>query len=216
MIEIIPAILEQSPDMVADKLKKAVEFAKTVQIDITDGQFVPSTSVSCQDIASIAEQSPLSIEWHLMVKDPARQLNALKKFSKPKNIVIVHYESQPDVQGLFDQIKGFGLLPALAINPETAVNLVAPYAAQVEFVVILGVHPGFQGRAMKLATIDRISQLRQLAPEGAIEVDGGVKQVNIDLVAQASANRIVVGSALWKSVDPKIEFVKLTNLANKV
>lgn len=43
-MEIVPAILEKNFSHIKEKIEKVCDIAKTVQIDVCDGLFVPSTT----------------------------------------------------------------------------------------------------------------------------------------------------------------------------
>ena len=63
----------------------------------------------------------------------------------------------------------------LAINPGTPVEHVAELAAQLDYVNVLAVNPGFAGQSFIATTPGRIARLRALLPEPVvIEVDGGI------------------------------------------
>ena len=85
----------------------------------------------------------------------------------------------------------------LAFNPETSVSQVVPYAEQVDQFTVLSVHPGMQGSNFLPQSLERVTELRALCPNSVIEVDGGISLENAKAVADAGADYLVVGSALW-------------------
>jgi ribulose-phosphate 3-epimerase len=64
----------------------------------------------------------------------------------------------------------------------------------------MSVNPGFGGQAFIPSAIEKISRLRALAGGRPIdiEVDGGITPENAAQVAQAGANVLVAGSAVFK------------------
>ncbi len=72
-------------------------------------------------------------------------------------------------------------------------------------VLLMTVNPGFWGQRFINHMIPKIKRLRQRLDEAhlsrEIEVDGGVTLENIRMIAQAGADVIVSGSAIFKSSD---------------
>jgi ribulose-phosphate 3-epimerase len=70
---------------------------------------------------------------------------------------------------------------------------------------MMSVFPGFAGQAFIPEVLPKIAALRSLIDERKlallIEVDGGIKTDNIDLVVRAGAEVIVSGSGIFKSPD---------------
>ena len=73
---VVPAILTNSPAELRNMVEKARAFAKWVQVDIMDGRFVPSSSITCTQIKEVA--IPFGWEAHLMVECPLKHLDCLK------------------------------------------------------------------------------------------------------------------------------------------
>ncbi|MEZ4180524.1 MAG: hypothetical protein R3B41_03390 [Candidatus Doudnabacteria bacterium] len=211
---IIPAILENDHEAIHPKLDLLVELKTPIaQIDFCDGDFVPHTTVDIIHLPNL----PQEIEWeaHLMISNPANfELYRDKGFSK----IIVHYEAF-DSEAQMDQavhaIKNLGMTPALAINPETAVSVLSYDTDTLKHFTILSVTPGKQGGEFIKETLYRIKELRELAPEAEIEVDGGINLDNIQKVIDSGANNFAVGSGIFAQLDPAQAYLELTKIKNQ-
>ena len=64
------------------------------------------------------------------------------------------------------------------------------------------VHPGFGGQKFMASELPKVKALREKYPELYIEVDGGLGEETIDQAAEAGANVIVAGSAVFGAKDP--------------
>lgn len=64
------------------------------------------------------------------------------------------------------------------------------------------VHPGFGGQKFMASELPKVQELRKRYPELNIEVDGGLGVGTIDQAAEAGANVIVAGSAVFGAKDP--------------
>jgi ribulose-phosphate 3-epimerase len=76
-IKIIPAILTDDPKALETMLKQAETFTDYIQVDIMDGKFVPSRSITWDKIAAV--KTRLNWEVHLMVEQPEKQLEYFRK-----------------------------------------------------------------------------------------------------------------------------------------
>jgi ribulose-phosphate 3-epimerase len=67
-IRVIPAILCNDVELFNKMAQQAISYTDYVQIDIMDGQFVPSKSITWEQIKGL----PAGLKWevHLMVKNP--------------------------------------------------------------------------------------------------------------------------------------------------
>ena len=65
------------------------------------------------------------------------------------------------------------------------------------------VHPGFGGQKFMASELPKVKALRQRYPDLYIEVDGGLGEGTIEQAAEAGANVIVAGSAVFGAKDPK-------------
>lgn len=61
----------------------------------------------------------------------------------------------------------------------------------------------------------KVEALRKRYPELNIEVDGGLSETTIDTAADAGANVIVAGSAVFGAQDPADVIQKLRNAVEK-
>lgn len=69
-------------------------------------------------------------------------------------------------------------------------------------VLVMTVHPGFGGQKFMASELPKVTALRQKYPDLDIEVDGGLGEGTIDQAAEAGANVIVAGSAVFGAKDP--------------
>lgn len=69
-------------------------------------------------------------------------------------------------------------------------------------VLVMTVHPGFGGQKFMASELPKVTALRNKYPNMNIEVDGGLGESTIDQAAEAGANVIVAGSAVFGASDP--------------
>jgi ribulose-phosphate 3-epimerase len=69
-------------------------------------------------------------------------------------------------------------------------------------VLVMTVEPGFGGQSFMASELPKVSALRAKYPDLPIEVDGGLSEKTIDQAAEAGANVIVAGSAVFGAKNP--------------
>jgi len=206
---IVPAILTDDPLTLEKLVRQAESFADFAQFDIMDGEFVPSRSVSCAQIAALKPK----IKWeaHLMVRRPADCLADFKKAGARK--IVFHSEADRAPEKIIRQIKALGMKAGLAVNPETSIAAFAPLVKDVDSVLFLSVNPGFYGARFIPEVLEKIVSFRQLYPETETGIDGGVKESNIAEIARTGVDVIYVGSAIFLQPDPAAAYRRLKKLA---
>jgi ribulose-phosphate 3-epimerase len=96
----------------------------------------------------------------------------------------------------------------IAIKPDTPVDVLWDILENPEkkerpdMVLIMTVHPGFGGQKFMASELPKVTALRKRYPDLNIEVDGGIGPATIDQAAEAGANVIVAGSAVFGAEDP--------------
>ena len=207
-VSVVPAILTEDPSALEKMLHQAESFTDYVQIDIMDGKFVPSRSISWEHIAGL----PIKLKWeaHLMVVHPEEYLEVFKQIGAGK--IVFHYEAATSAQQLISQIRDLELKVGLAINPDTSVPAIASCINEIDSVLLLTVTPGFYGSKFIPEVMDKVAELRHIRPEIEIGVDGGIKEGNIKEVASASVDYVCVGSAVFLQPDPAASYRLLQSL----
>jgi ribulose-phosphate 3-epimerase len=208
-IRTMPAILTDDPKTLVKLVNQAAAFTDYVQFDVMDGEFVPSRSVSCAQIAEL--KTNLIWEAHLMVMRPEDCLEDFKKAGAQK--IVFHYEAKTDPEKTIRKIKKFGMKAGLAVNPETTVTAIKNLVDKLDSVLFLSVNPGFYGAKFIPEVLDKIVAFRRVYPEMEIGIDGGIKESNIARIARTGVNVIYIGSAIFLQPNPAESYRRLARLA---
>ena len=208
-VRVIPAILTDDPIDLGKMVFVTEQFTDFAQFDIMDGQFVPSTSITCQDIAALSPK----IRWeaHIMVMHPENYLEEFKRAGAEK--IIFHYEATPSPEAVIEQIKKLGMEAGLAVNPETSVRSFAPLVKSHDSILFMSVVPGYYGAKFLPEVLDKIADFKKAHPVKSVGIDGGIKEGNITVAAEGGINDICVGSAIFMQPDPGEAYRKLVRLA---
>lgn len=196
MPQIIPAILTNNPEDYKNKISILEKLVSRVQIDIIDGVFAKNKTVTANDIASI--KTPLFLEAHLMVSNPEKYLRDCAQANV--KLITVHIEPCKDnIDNILDKIHSLGIKAGIAINPETPIEQIQNFIDKIDLVLIMSVHPGFDGQKFIPVTLEKIKTTRKLFPNTKIEVDGGINLENIKKISLSGANYLIVNSGLFKN-----------------
>lgn len=82
-------------------------------------------------------------------------------------------------------------------------------------VLVMTVYPGFGGQKFMASELPKVKALRERYPNLNIEVDGGLGLGTIDQAAEAGANVIVAGSAVFGAENPGDVIAKMRETVNK-
>lgn len=193
--KIIPAVIAGDVPELIRMLKKIGDHAPIIQLDVMDGEFVPSKSL---DFPLPDSLEPDRFEAHLMITDPD---SWMERNSHAVSMIIPHLESLHDPKKTIRHIKKLGKKAGIAMNPETPVDRIVPIIDLIDQVLIMTVNPGFYGSPFLPETLGKITWLREKYINLPIEVDGGIKPGTIERVEQAGANLFVSGSYLLLAED---------------
>jgi ribulose-phosphate 3-epimerase len=206
-IRIAPSILSADFGRLAEEVR-AIEAAgaDVVHVDVMDGRFVPNITIGPLVVEAVRKVTKLPIDVHLMIVEPEKYVEAFAKAGA--DLVSVHAEVSPHLHRTLQAIRAAGARPAIALNPSTPLSAVEYVIGDAEMVLVMTVNPGFGGQRYIDACTDKIRQLRALAdarnPGLEIEVDGGVKPETAGLVAEAGANLLVAGTAVFGAPDYRV------------
>jgi len=90
-----------------------------------------------------------------------------------------------------------------------------PGTDEMQMALIMTVEPGFGGQKFMPDMMPKVEALRKRYPDLNIEVDGGLSEKTIDTAADAGANVIVAGSAVFGAQDPADVISKLRDAVEK-
>ena len=173
--------------------------AQYIHIDVMDGHFVPPITIRADVVSAIRGITDKVLDCHLMVENPGSMIADFA--AAGADIVTVHAEACTHLDRVVHQIKDAGMMAGVALNPATPLSALEYVLPDLDMVLLMSVNPGYGGQAFIPYTLQKLDQLRDILSarhlKTDVEVDGGIKLMNVRDVLDAGANIIVAGSAIF-------------------
>ena len=177
--------------------------ADFIHVDVMDGHFVPNITIGPPVVRSIKRVASKPLDVHLMIEAPDQYIETFVQAGAA--MISVHVEAVPHLQRTLTYIRKLGARAGAVLNPSTPAHAIEDVCAELDFVLVMSVNPGFGAQSFIPHSFEQLRRVRDvLERNGAsipIEIDGGVDARNIAQVVAAGANIIVAGNAIFGAPD---------------
>ena len=179
--------------------------ADLIHVDVMDGHFVPNITIGPPVVKSLKRVATVPLDVHLMITDPDKYIGAFADAGAA--MISVHVEVLPHLHRTIQAIKALGVKAGVVLNPSTPVSAIGEVAADVDFVLVMSVNPGFGGQTFIARSESKVTEVRALLDSvgnpGLVEIDGGVDMSTVSRVVKAGARMLVAGNAIFGTADPE-------------
>ena len=219
MVEIAPSILSADFRRLGEQIATVEQAgASYIHVDVMDGHFTPNLTVGPFIVEWVRKATKLPIDAHLMIENPD---NFIGPFARAgANMISVHPEATYHLDRTLNHIRQAGCQAGVVLNPATPLAMIEEVVAEVDYVLLMSVNPGFGGQKFIPSSLDKLRRLRDLirmkSSPARIEIDGGVGLNNVAEVVAAGAEILVAGSAVFGAENPAEALKELLRAAESV
>ena len=210
---VTPAILPENYPDLTDKLLRIKGLFRSVQIDVCDGKltskptwpYINDNQGNFEMIMNQEQGLPLwedfDFEIDMFVKNPDQEFQKWIDAGASR-IVVHHYLGQHQrTKKILDELKKRGVEGVLAFQLDSSYEEIFKYSDYyLQNIQLMGIkNIGYQGEPFDKSVLEQIKKIKDKVPESQIAVDGGVNEETASQIAEAGADRLVIGSALFGS-----------------
>ena len=174
--------------------------ADSIHVDVMDGIFVPNITIGPPVAAALRRYADVPVHAHLMIVNPADYINAFADAGC--DTISFHIEAVTHAHRVAQRITEAGLRAGVALNPATSPETIRYLVDYIDEVIVMSVNPGFGGQKFIPESVDKIRIVRDMmGPDKDVAVDGGICPETAVKVAEAGANVLIAGTAVFSSPD---------------
>ncbi len=168
-----------------------------IHVDPMDGHFVPNLTIGPNVVAAIRPHVKTFMDVHLMIAPADPYIEGFAKAGS--DMITVHAEAGPHLHLSLQSIRDLGVKAGVALNMTTPLSVVEHILDSIDMILVMTINPGFGGQKFNHPMIEKVRQTRAMIGDRPIhiQVDGGIDPTTAPLVAEAGADVLVAGSAVF-------------------
>ena len=199
-----PSILNANLAGLYDEIRR-IPSSAGIHIDVMDNHFVPNLTLGLPVVECLRNNHrDAFLDIHLMIENADVHAPAYAELGCES--VTFHLEASNAPIRTARQIRSLGSRASIGLRPQTPIEPLADIITEFDMVLIMTVEPGFGGQKFLDNQMAKVRRLRdEITRRGLsthIQVDGGVSPKTAHIVAEAGADVLVAGSAVYGAESP--------------
>ena len=205
-ISIYPSIMCCKPWDLKKYIQKFEENGITgIHFDVMDGHYVQNVMLGSDDFSAIASITKLPIDVHLMCVDPEDFVTIFPL--RPGDRCSFHPEACRQPYRIAMKLREMGVKAGYAMSPGVPMDYVKEALPVLDFIMFMGVNPGFAGQKLIPNGIEKIARMKELLNEADHEIeliiDGNTIVENARKMLAAGATGFVTGTSSMLKEGPE-------------
>ncbi len=203
-IMLTPSILNADFSNLKAAIAHIEDVSDAVHLDVMDGNFVPNLTFGPLVVRAIRSLTRLPLDVHLMIAQPMEFIQDFRDAGA--DWISFHAEVTRHIGEVAGAIRKCGARAGVALSPQTPAERLRGYTDLLDFALVMTVMPGFGGQRIIPEALEKVSAIKAISAEEGreipVQVDGGIKADNLDMVVEAGADIVVVGSSIYADPEP--------------
>ncbi len=198
-MKILPSIASADVLHIAEEISR-LGFPRTLHFDVEDGNFTPNLTFGQKMMRAVGGfVHPGRLDVHLMTTEPERFLETAAESGAES--ICAHLEAMRFPLVFLNKARRLGMKAGLALNIGTPVEVVTPFLASTDFLLVMTAEPDDQGETLSDYALGKA----MAAAENLripVYADGALNEQALEKLKAAGAAGCVVGRLVFRSEDP--------------
>ncbi|RAP33033.1 ribulose-phosphate 3-epimerase [Candidatus Marinamargulisbacteria bacterium SCGC AG-410-N11] len=193
--------------------------ADWIHFDVMDNHYVPNLTFGpliCESLRNYGITAPIDV--HLMTNNVD---SLIPKFAKAgATYITFHPEASNHIDRSLSLIKDNGCKAGLVFNVTTPLDYATHVLDKLDMILLMSVNPGFPNQKFLSNVLPKIKEARQLIDNSnkniRLQIDGGIKEDNIQTVYEHGIDTFVIGSGIFSSNNYKETIKSFQNKLSQI
>lgn len=204
---ISPTVTAYEPHEYREQIERIAPFTTRVHIDLMDGVFAPTKSVSLEQTWW---PHHMQADIHLMYQKPSDYLGQLIKLNP--RMVIVHVEAVMHHMHFAAELHKHDILVGLALLADTPDRQIDQIAHSFDHLLVFSGRLGYHGGKADLGLLEKVKRIKSHHPDIEISWDGGINDENARQLTDGGVDVLCVGGYIQKAPNPSLAYAKLESV----
>lgn len=164
-------------------------------MDVMDGQYVPNFALGPEDYQTIRKLTKKPMDAHLMIENPRQYVKFFADLGA--NLIYFCPDAEQQPARTIDDIHQLGVKAGIAVNTGTSFETVKELLPNIDYVLVMTVHPGFAGQPFQDFVMPKLEKFAAEKEKYGYKlgIDGAVSREKIKSLHQKGVDNFILGTS---------------------